>query len=1224
MSMLSLLRPVFGKILVLSGIFLVTSPAWAQPGATREFPVGRLQQIAELPASRFRADLEQLPEPARERARQWLRSFHFTDLDVASLHVDAAGGICFACSFSRPASPESSETESDSEAPVIGQAAVPVSPFPAHLKFHSRPGAPNVLYINFEGETVSNTEWNNVVSRTTIPALPFDTDGNPTTYSDAEQVAIKRIWQRMVEDFAPFNINVTTERPATFNNRTAVALITRNTDANGDPNPYSYAGGVAYVNVFNTTQTGGYARYRPAWVYHNNLGNVESYIAEAASHEIGHNLGLSHDGTSSSEYYGGHGSGDISWGPLMGTGYDRNVSQWSRGEYYQANNTQDDLATIAGKISYRTDDHGNTPGSATALVLTGGTNIVSTTPENDPANTNPFNKGVLSTTTDVDVFSFVTGSGPVRLAVNPWIMPAGTRGGNLDLRLELYNESGSLLLTNNPASQTTAVIQTNLSAGQYYLYVRNSGAGNPLSSSPTGYTNYGSIGQYFISGYVTDASGFVVPPVAELLATDLTATGQSTKPFTVTYSDNVAIAVATIDSSDLRVTGPNGYDQLAQFVSLDTSGNGTPRTATYAITPPGGGNWSPAHNGTYTVFMQSNQVADVEGAYVAAGLLGHFEVAVPIAIYSANMDTDPGWTLEPQWQYGTPTYSSGGPTSGFTGTKIVAYNLGGNYANNLSVKYATTPQINASGSTSLTLRFRRWLGLRNIDSATIQASTNGVNWVAVWSSAGAGISDNGWQLVQYSLPGSVTGSSSLRLRWGLSSGGSGGRPADIGWNLDDVELLGDGTLDTDPPVPVLNVANLTQGGSPSHDCSVTYTDATAVKLASLDANDLVVTGPNGYSNLVEFVGADLPDNGSPLTGSYSIPAPNGVWNDSDNGTYTITLQAGAVEDTLNNATPETILGTFEVAINPAPPGILGVAPIDNLDSTGVVGGPFLPDFKVYTLTNSGGAPLNWTASKSADWVSLSATSGNLAAGAATSLTVAINSAATNLTGGDWQDAISFINTSTGNGNAVRTVSLSIIPTVELIVTVNQPGWGSVSPTNGTYPAGTVVELLASPAAYYQFTGWTGSANETANPFPLTLETNVTVQAQFAEVFTTNYPTPHAWLAEYGFTNDFETAVTLIGSNGMPLWQSYLAGLNPNDPQSQLRLTGEFGPGANQYVLSWDPVTGRVYTIWAATNWLTPFAPLPGAAQMPATINRFTNTVTPEAPLQFYRLEVQKP
>ena len=408
---------------------------------------------------------------------------------------------------------------------------------------------------------------------------------------------------------APFNIDVTTERPGTLHTRTAVALITRRTDANGDPNPYNTGGGVAYVNVFGTTS---YAQYRPAWIYHDNLSNNESYIAEAASHEVGHNLGLSHDGTSSSEYYGGHGSGDISWGPLMGTGYNCNVSQWSKGEYYLANNTQDDLATLAGKMAYRTDDHGNTPGTATALVITGGTTIAATTPENDSTNANQANKGVLERNTDVDVFSFVTGSGAVQLAVKPWLMPAGTRGGNSDILLDLYNEAGVLLASSNPASQTTALIQTSLAEGRYYLYVRNSGSGNPLISPPTGYTSYASLGQYFISGSITEPIGFIVPPVAEGLVADLTQSGQSTQGFTVTYSDNLAINVATLDSNDIQVTGPNGFAQLAKWVSGSSTTKGTPRSATYAVTPPNGSAWLPAHNGTYTLTMQGAVFPDFE------------------------------------------------------------------------------------------------------------------------------------------------------------------------------------------------------------------------------------------------------------------------------------------------------------------------------------------------------------------------------------------------------------------------------------------------------------------------------------------------------------------------------------------------------------------------------------------------------------------------------------
>jgi hypothetical protein len=61
-----------------------------------------------------------------------------------------------------------------------------------------------------------------------------------------------------------------------------------------------------------------------------------------ASHEAGHNVGLGHDGTASVGYCQGHGA----WAPIMGVGYYRGISQWSKGEYAGANNTEDDHAVI--------------------------------------------------------------------------------------------------------------------------------------------------------------------------------------------------------------------------------------------------------------------------------------------------------------------------------------------------------------------------------------------------------------------------------------------------------------------------------------------------------------------------------------------------------------------------------------------------------------------------------------------------------------------------------------------------------------------------------------------------------------------------------------------------------------------------------------------------------------------------------------------------------------
>lgn len=1183
------------------------------PSATRQFAPGSWTNLNQLPASRLRSDLERLPPAAQERSRRWLRSFHFTEHDLPALHADPQGGIFYVCNLAVEGASSSSE-------PTTGEAAVPVTPFPASLIFHSRPGAANVLYLNFTGETVTNTQWNVTSNRAAFYAVAFSKDADYATFSDAEQVAIKRIWQRVAEDYAPFDIDVTTERPATFNNRTAHALITRSTDSTGAPNPASNAGGVAYVNVFNTAS---YANYRPGWIYSDNLGpGEESFIAEATSHEIGHNMGLSHDGTSTLGYYGGHGSGDTSWGPLMGTGYNRNVSQWCKGEYFGSNNTQDDLAIISGKAAYRTDDVGGTAATASALVMSNGTNVFATTPETDPANTNTANKGVLERNTDVDVFSFITGSGPVNLAVQPAIVTSAlTRGGNLDVRLELYNDAGGLLMTNNSASLTSASIQTNLPQGRYYLHVKNTGTGSPLSSSPSGYTSYGSIGQYFISGFVTASSGFVAPPLAAATVTDVTATGQGGKQFTVTYSDDVAVNAATIDANDIRITGPNGYDHLAQFVSLNLAGNGTPRTATYAAPPPNNFVWLPADNGVYTVMMQSNQVADTEGAYVAPAQLGQFTVAVPQLVYSANMSTNPGWTLQPLWQYGAPN-ESGGPPSGFTDANVIAYNLSGDYENNLSAKYATTPVINATGSTSLTLQFRRWLGLKNRDDAFIEASTNGTSWVTLWSASSA-VNDTSWTLVQYALPAGFAGTSSLRLRWGIASGPS---QSDIGWNIDDVEIFAGGAIDTAPPVAALSVGNVTSEGAPSQPCSVIYTDATAVRLATLDSADLLVTGPAGYSNLVEFVAADLPLDGSPITASYAIPAPGGVWDATDNGTYALTLLAGQVEDTLNNTVPQTALGSFSVAIATNAPGLLTVTPSAGLNSTGYVGGAFSPAAAIYSLTNSGGLPLDWIASANMNWLELSITNGTLAPGAGVSVTVSINSNANALSVGDYTASVSFANATTGNGNTFRGVNLTVlpIPTVTLDLSATPPGWGSVAPTNGAYPQGTNLQLIATPAAYYRFNAWTGDVSGTNNPLAIALNSNLIAQALFAEVLTTNFPTPHWWLAANGYTNDFESAVVSIGANGHPLWQSFVAGLDPNDPGSRLLLGVATADGGTNLVLSWNTVTGRVYSVWSSTNLPLGFSPLDGGTNLPWTMQSITNPVNPASPGLFFRLEVQKP
>ena len=1115
---------------------------------------------------------------------------------------------------------ESEGTGLELESFEVEPGPVPVSPFPEHLRFHSLPGSPSVLYLNFEGEVVTGTHWNQWVGRSSIPALPFSTDSDYSTYSEAEQLIIFRVWQRVAEDFSAFNINVTTERPEVFTPQTAVALITRNTDSNGDPNPSSTAGGVAYVNVFGSSL---YDTFRPAWIYHNRVSNREGNIAEVVSHEIGHNLGLTHDGqTDGTQYYKGHGSGQTSWYPIMGNSYSRNVSQWSKGDYYLANNTQDDVAIITAKVGLRPDDHGDTLATATPLLISEGGGVSSTTPQTDPHNFKPFNKGIIERETDVDVFSFVTGTGPISLTVSPWVSPAGTRGNNLDVSLELYDESGSLLMADNPPELTAATIATNLNEGRYYLYVRNTAAGDPFSSTPTGYTAYGSLGQYFINGTVTEDAHFNPAPIAELAAQDLHGAGHAAYLMSVTYYDDTAIDVASLGNGNVRVTGPNGYDRLAAFVQVSPTGNGSPRTATYGVSAPDQVAWAPADNGSYTVWMEPEQVRDIGGSWVPAGELGGFDVSIPLTIYTATMNADPGWTLEPQWEYGAPAYAGDGPTGGFTGDKIIAYNLSGNYPNNLEEKHATTPPINTVGSVALSVRFQRWLRVHNHDVATISVSTNGTDWVAIWSDWN--VYDEGWQSVQHALPEEVAGSPSLQLRWSLRSNHS---QHDIGWNIDDVELLADGSVDTTPPAAHLNASDVNVAGGNTHVLSVTYTDETAVRVDSLGAADLRLSGPNGYDEVAAFLSADLPFDGSPITAQYAVTAPGGSWEAPDNGTYTVTLQAGAVADILNNATPETVLGSFDVSIEPGGPAVLEITPSAGFETVGPEGGPFTPASVAYTLTNAGEVPLTWTAYASEAWLGLSATSGELAPGSAELVTISMTADTLALPFGAYQGEVVFVNQSApGNSTSNLEVGLTVhaLPTVALTVSVNQGDWGSVTPSTGTFPAGSVVELSATPLPYFQFEAWSGDASGDLNPLLITLNEDTGVEAHFGEIRTDTNPTPHWWLAEHGYTSNQEHAVTTIGANGLALWQSYIAGLNPNDPDSRLHIGVEMDLAQGHFVLSWETVPNRLYNLYACTLPLGTPEHLPGAQELPWTVNSYTNVLDPNHRVRFFGLSVHKP
>jgi subtilisin-like proprotein convertase family protein len=168
------------------------------------------------------------------------------------------------------------------------------------------------------------------------------------------------------------------------------------------------------------------------------------------------------------------------------------------------------------------------------------------------------------------------------------------------------------------------------------------------------------------------------------------------------------------------------------------------------------------------------------------------------AIYSANMDVDPGWTLSSglgsyRWEYGIPT--GGGsrnadPTAGYTGSHVMGYNLSGDYRTDMPEEYATTPAINTLGYKNVTLSFQRWLGVESstYDHARVEVSNNGTDWTTVWNHSGDSLSETAWTLRQYDISAVADDQATVYIRWVMGTTDFSIQYS--GWNIDDVLVQG--------------------------------------------------------------------------------------------------------------------------------------------------------------------------------------------------------------------------------------------------------------------------------------------------------------------------------------------------------------------------------------------------------------------------------------------------
>lgn len=464
-------------VLGLSTLTGTTPTAYAAaPRAATEHPEPLLKSSAQGKAA-VRALGEDLEEAARRNQMTAAQLEHILTTD-SSAEIYPSGKLAYV------------DVRRESSAPTTSAAltVLEVETF----TLHSLPGSKHTIFLDFDGADVTNSGWN-YHAEYNPDGIPdgfydaFSIDGNTNDFSTAEHEYIQEVWRVVSENYATFDVDVTTEDPGpdAYNRNGPTdptygthVLFTDDPDSNSLCQP-GVCGGKAFVDVFDDIDVI-QDFYEPAWV--REYPNATD-AAIAASHEVGHTLGLTHDGrTSPSEaYYQGAGA----WSPIMGAGPNA-IQQFSKGEYPNANNPQDDLADITrlGGLPPLPDDAGNTIATANTMGA-----LTSFTIE-----------GIISNRTDYDVYKIGTCTNPITVAAN------GTGiGSALDLRVDALNSSGGSLGSSDPASGQAAgspPVATGVDVPAFApttaptYYVKVDGVGNPAAN---GYTDYGSIGSYTLT-----------------------------------------------------------------------------------------------------------------------------------------------------------------------------------------------------------------------------------------------------------------------------------------------------------------------------------------------------------------------------------------------------------------------------------------------------------------------------------------------------------------------------------------------------------------------------------------------------------------------------------------------------------------------------------------------------------------------------------------------------
>ncbi len=377
-----------------------------------------------------------------------------------------------------------------------------------------------------------------------------------------------------------------------------------------------------------------------------------------------------------------------------------------------------------------------------------------------------------------------------------------------------------------------------------------------------------------------------VGPTAALTApTSITTAGGMTKTLVVTYTDSASpVVAASILTSNITVTGPSNQPLTVQSATASPNSNGSPITATYVVQSPGGIAWSSSNNGTYRIALATTVHDVANNAVTANPSFGTFTV---------NIAAGPG-----------PTAALSQPTAittagGTTENVIVTYTDSASPIVVASIA-PTNLTVTGPGNTPLT-----------VQSVTTTPSVNGSPITATYVVQSPG--GTAWSSAD-------NGSYNIALNATVTDVATNAVAANPSFGTFTVNIASAG-----PVAALTQPTSITTAGGTTENIVVTYTDsASPVVVASIVPTNITVTAPGNTPLTVLSVTTTPTVNGSPITATYVVQSSGGTaWSSSNNGTYTIALNATVTDVAANPVAANPNFGTFTVNIT-APPGPVAV------------------------------------------------------------------------------------------------------------------------------------------------------------------------------------------------------------------------------------------------------------------------------------------------------------